>query len=52
MEVRDRGNVPGVAGQVTCQKTGCVKDEIGNDDFDNFQGKLSGCGGLCSESPR
>ena len=41
MEVRDRGDVPGVAGQGTCQKTGCVEDEMGNDHFDNLQGSLA-----------
>ena len=51
MEVRDRGDVPGVAGHGTCQKTGCVEDEMDNDHFYNLQGKLSGCGRLRSENP-
>ena len=44
MEMWERGDVPGVAGQGTGNEAGNVVDQVTNDNFDNFLGK-SGCGG-------
>ena len=40
----DSGDVPGVADQGACAKTARVVGKIGDDDFDDFQGKSSGRG--------
>lgn len=39
VEMRSGGDVPGVAGQGTHAETAHVMYEVGNDAFDNFQGK-------------
>jgi len=39
MEVRNGGEIPGVAGQGAGEETGYVVDKMGNNDFDNSQGK-------------
>ena len=44
VEVRNGGEIPGVAGQGAREETGYVVDKMGDDDFDNFQGKPSGRG--------
>ena len=36
MEMRDRGDVPGVTGQGACQKSAFVIDEMGDDNFNDF----------------
>ena len=40
MEMRDRGNVPGVTGEGTRKKAGCVISKMGDDHFDDLQGKF------------
>ena len=39
MEVGNSGNVPRITGQGARAETGCVVDKIGNDHFDDLQGK-------------
>jgi hypothetical protein len=48
MKMRDRGDVPGVTGEGTCQKTAHVIGKVGDDHFDNLLGKLGGDGWVCA----
>jgi len=47
MEMRDGGDVPGVTGQGAGQKAAGVVDEMGDNDLDDLQWKLGGCGQRC-----
>jgi len=44
MEMRDRGDVPGVTGEGACKKAGSVIDKMGDDHFNDLQGKVGGGG--------
>jgi len=44
MEVRNGGNVPGVAGQCACAEAAGVVNKIGDDDFDELEGQPGGRG--------
>jgi hypothetical protein len=47
VEMRNGGDVPGVTGQGACAEAAYVADEMGNDHFDDIEGKLSGGGPAC-----
>ena len=52
VETMNSGDVPGVAGQGTREEAALVVGEIGDDHFDDIQGKLSGGGQACRRSPQ
>ena len=43
MEMRDRGDVPGITGEGACKEAACIIDKMGDDHFNDLQGKF--CGG-------
>jgi len=55
MEMRDRGDVPGITGEGACKEATCSIDKMGDDHFDDLQGKFGGgderAMGSCSETP-
>jgi len=51
VEMRDGGDVPRVAGQGTRAETVGVIGKMGNDHFDELQGKLGDRGRVCWRGP-
>ena len=47
VEVRDGGNVPGATDQRACEEIGFLVDKIGDDRFDDLQGKPGNRGPGC-----
>jgi len=45
--MRDRGDVPGITGEGAYKKTACIIYKVGDDHFDDLQGKFGGGVGAC-----
>jgi len=50
--MRDNGDVPRVTCQGACQETGCVVDEVGENDLDELLRELGDWGRACGRRPQ